>query len=250
VNVGGGGEDAVSRFVTKSGPAAVDMMAKKIAMGGEAPVLGMMSKNEKSDIIAALNKRAAEFDTAQRMFIDDPKFDKNKPRAIPDLVSQKAKVHALTSELTKLKGMQGAVNSFSASADMNAQALTDTLDKLPEGGAKFLNAPLRDFASQFGDENMAAFGVFRNSVQNEYNRLISNPNLTGVVAQKSKDDMETLLNPNSPVKALRSALKALQKESKNRKIGLDNEVGSVEDEISGNPPKAKSVEDYRKKYNY
>lgn len=217
---------------------AIDMEAVNRAKGAPLPAFGMMQKGEKTRALGVIENRAAQYDAAQGKFIDDPSYTSGAKHEIPDLALNKSDLHANATALTKLQSQHSAVNAFSSAATHNADLLEQTLRSLPDSGNTWLNRPIRDAAAAFGSENMAAFNVFRKSLQDEYARIISNPNLTGVLSDTAREEMATILSPTATVGQIRASLKALKAESKNREQGLQGEIDVIRGRIKGGPQNA------------
>ena len=162
-----------------------------------------------------------------------------------------ATYHADTTSLAKLQPSLDAVTAFSEAAEKNAALMDKVLDKVPDTtGTTFGAWVERGVATKFGSETMAEFATFRKSLQDEYARIVSNPNLTGVLSDSARKEMETILDKDSPVKAIRSALKALTKEAANRKTSYQDQLEAIKTRTrGGEAPKVKmSAEDLIKKY--
>jgi hypothetical protein len=210
-------------------PAGLDMAALMYFKTGTLPPMGMGPVGAK--IRSRVISRAAEIDPATGAF-------SKEAHETPDVALNKSDLHANATALTKLQSQHSAVNAFSAAASHNADLLEQTLKNLPDSGVTWVNRPLREAATAFGSENMAAFNVFRKSLQDEYSRIISNPNLTGVLSDTAREEMATILSPSSTVSQIKESLKALKAESKNREKGIQGEIDVLRGRIKGGPPKA------------
>lgn len=147
-------------------------------------------------------------------------------------VSIKAEMRAYTGELSKLQNQLGAVDSYAKAADLNAKLLDKVLDKVPDTGfAGKPNEWARHTAKFLGSEDQVAFDGLMTSLQSEYSRLISNPNLTGVVTDTTRKEFRDILDKGGTKGQIRRLLKTLQQESGNRRAGIASTIDDVKKNI-------------------
>ena len=105
--------------------------------------------------------------------------------------------------------------------------------EIPDLGTKFLNTPWRALSDQLGSEKMARFNSIRQSVQNEYARIISSPSLVGTMSDSARKEGEALLAPNATVGQIRAALDTLASEAKNRHESYQDQIKAIQSRIGG-----------------
>lgn len=235
---GGNGADITAATVGAMGPAGFDMLAKNVAKTGNYPAFGMMAKGEKIALISALTKRAAQYDVAKDAFTAEGEQNPN----VPDLAGNKADLAANSAALTQLQKNVSAVTAFANTAKANGDLFKGILKDVPDIGVTWLNKPLRSAATAMGSESMSKFNVLRQSVQTEYARTINNPNLTGVLSDTARMEIEKGLSDNATVAQFKAALDMFDKEAANREKMLQQELGAVRKSIKGGPaaaPKSK-----------
>jgi hypothetical protein len=149
------------------------------------------------------------------------------------------------SSLAQQQKMQDSVQGFMATADKNSALLQETLKKIPDIGIPLFNKPLRSFASSVqGDKNMSQFATYLQSVQNEYARIISQPNLAGQLTDSARHEAETLLDPKATVPQIVASIDALQKEGNNRLVSVGEQIQRIQKRMqtppgaSGTTPKS------------
>lgn len=143
------------------------------------------------------------------------------------------------SSLTQQQKMQDSVQGFMATADKNTELLKGTLEKIPDVGIPIFNQPLRSFAKNVsGDANLSKFSTYLQSVQNEYARIISQPNLAGQLTDSARKEAEVLLDPKATVPQILGSLEALQKEGNNRLISVGEQIQRIQKRMQGGPDAA------------
>jgi hypothetical protein len=181
--------------------------ARQYAATGSMPSLGMGAAGTRQAII---NKAAELFPNV-------------------DIASNAAKYRAGSGALTNVTKQRTAVEAFEDTAARNSEILKDALRKIPDIGIRPLNQAARSIQTMLGDVEMAQFTTALQSVRNEYARIISNPNLVGVMSDSARREGEVLLNPNATVDQILGALDVLQAEARNRRESF----GAVESDLLG-----------------
>lgn len=188
-------------------PEGLEAAARQYATTGQMPSLGMGAAGTRQAII---NEAA---------------------RLVPgvDIAGNAARYRAGTGALTNVTKVESAVTAFEDAAKRNAGLLRGFLEKIPDLGVRPLNQAARAIATTFGDTGMSEFNVALQSVRNEYARIISNPNLVGVMSDTARREGEVLLNPNATVDQILAALDVLEAEARNRRESF----GAVKTDLLG-----------------
>ena len=138
--------------------------------------------------------------------------------------------------LKKLTASQATVSAYIATADKNAELLLNILDKIPDGDVTLLNSVARSAQQKLGGNvDMAEFNTYLRSVSNEYARIISQPNLTGVLTNNARAEAASLLPENASVGQIRASLRALRAEGKNRVTSISDAVKTLQSSMTRNP---------------
>lgn len=203
------GDDAAPSLSGK----ALDMTAELYARTGTLPPMGMGKAG--ATVRQAIINRAAEL----------------HPDA--NIADNKAGYGADSASVKKLQGQTDAVSAFEETAAKNSKLLNDVLAKVPNVGASFFNKPVRALEGALGSEDMARFNVLRQSVADEYGRLLANPNLAGTLSDSARKEAEVLLDPNAQTGAVVSALKALADEAANRKSSYQGQLDAIHKRMGG-----------------
>lgn len=152
--------------------------------------------------------------------------------------SAKADFDADKASQKTLQGNLDTVTAFTNTANDNVKLIDAALKALPDTGLTYANWLARGAATATGSEAQAAFTALRQSVSAEFARIINTLSLTGVLSVDAKREMNTVLNPDAPVKAFRSALKALAAEAANREKNFRKQLDEVKGRIKGGPQSA------------
>jgi hypothetical protein len=129
------------------------------------------------------------------------------------------------------------VQGFMATADKNAALLQETLKKIPDTGIPLFNQPVRAFAKNVaGNKDLSQFATYLQSVQNEYARIISQPNLAGQLTDSARHEAEALLDPKSTVPQILGSIEALQKEGTNRLVSVGEQIQRIQKRMQVGPP--------------
>lgn len=141
--------------------------------------------------------------------------------------------------LAQQQKMQDSVQGFMATADKNAALLQETLKTIPDTGIPIFNQPVRAFAKNVaGNKNLAQFATYLQSVQNEYARIISQPNLAGQLTDSARHEAEALLDPKATVPQILGSIEALQKEGNNRLVSVGEQIQRIQKRMQVTPSAA------------
>jgi hypothetical protein len=153
--------------------------------------------------------------------------------ANPDIASNKAAYKANTSALNKVVGMRNAVEAYEKTASKNLDLFIEQAKNVPDTGIPILNAPTRALAEQMGSEKVSAYNTARQVALTEIARVVNNPNLTGVLSDSARKEIESF-NPNSATlgQTLRIA-QVLRQDMKNRHDSLVEQEKSIRNDLNG-----------------
>lgn len=150
------------------------------------------------------------------------------------LASGAAGFKANTASLTQQQKMYDAASAFLKTADQNSALLEESLKKLPDIGSPLFNRPLRAFATNVqGDPNLSQFATYLTSVQNEYAKILTNPNLAGQLTDAARHETQQLINPAATVPQILASLKALRSEGTNRLNAIGQQINTIQGRVGG-----------------
>lgn len=150
-----------------------------------------------------------------------------------DLATIGAGFKADQSSAVKLQTQSDAVSAFKNTVAANRNILNELKGTIPESGIRFVNAPWRTLASQFGSRSMAKYDAALKSIQTEYSRIVNNPNLTGTLTDTAQREVQALAKGDLTWGQLTDALDVLERESSNRKMYFQQQINSIKGRIGG-----------------
>lgn len=211
------GDTAASQLT----PEALDMAAHQFAVTGAMPTLGM-GKTAADARAKIINRAAAMYSGL-------------------DLPTQMA-AYASAKESLKKRGEQlSSLSAFEETAMKNLERFLELAEKIPDSGVPLLNRPLRTIdAELLGSPDMAAFNTARRAVIPEFARILTNPNLTGVLSDSARHEVETLLASDYTLAQIKASARELVIDAKNRKTSLQDEIGALQRRIAS-PPQVRAA---------
>lgn len=149
------------------------------------------------------------------------------------IVTAKAAFSALQSSLTQLERQRAAVGAFEATALKNLDMFERTAEPIVDKGSPWINRPLRAVETKgLGSADLAAFNAARQVAMTEISRVISNPNLTGVLSDDARGEAGALIGPDATLKQIYSAADILKQDMANRRQSLDDEITNVRGQLT------------------
>jgi hypothetical protein len=153
-----------------------------------------------------------------------------------DVPSLRAFFKSNAASLGQQQKMYDSVQGFMATADKNATLLEASLKKLPDLGVPIFNKPFRTFEKDVaGDPNLSQFSTYLKSVQNEYARIISQPNLAGQLTDSARHEAEVLIDPKSTVPQIVASIQALKNEGTNRLVSVGEQIQRIQSRMTTAP---------------
>lgn len=130
--------------------------------------------------------------------------------------------------LTTLQRTRDAVTAFEKTALRNIDIFLETTKNAMDTGSPLLNQPVRSVAGTlFGSKNLAAFNAARTVALTESAKVLSNPNLSGVLSDSARKEVESLLSPNATVGQAYAVFNLLKNEMKGRTGYLDETIAEI-----------------------
>lgn len=163
-----------------------------------------------------VNSRSAKILANQ--FILNPKLD---------MVAGVGDARTRTSAQVKVGTQLSVLRPFVKMVDMNGEVLKTLADKAIVTNSALANRPINWIEQNIGDyPDMAEFIAQVKIFKDEAARVVSNPNLVGVLSDTARKEMEAVISGNMPLKSMKRVIERLQADSHNR-------ISTMEDEYAG-----------------
>ena len=151
-----------------------------------------------------------------------------------ELVAGRADVKALGQTLGVLEKQKAAIDSFENTAIANGKVLNKLVDKVDKTGTpvieRWLRAGQREIA---GDADVNNFNAQMHLYRNEVAKIMTNPNLTGVLTDTARREGEDFLGGNISADMLHKLIPLLDADMGRRKGAINAEIASVKSQMGG-----------------
>ena len=153
-----------------------------------------------------------------------------------DLVANRADIKSLGQTLSVLQKQKAAVDAFENTAIANGKVLEKLADKVDSSGSpvvlRWLRAGQREIA---GDADVNNFHAQMQLYRNEVAKIMTNPNMTGVLTDTARREGEQFLSGDISASMLHSLIPLLNADMGRRKASIDNEIQSVKEQMGASP---------------
>lgn len=145
-----------------------------------------------------------------------------------DVVSGRAGFKADTMSLNKITPQYDAITAFEKTAIRNGKILKELGDKVDATGVPVLERWIRSGRKVVaGDEDVAKFHAQMNLYRAEAARILTQPNLTGVLTDTARKEMEHVLQDSASAKQVREVVDLLERDFHNRRETLEEQIASI-----------------------
>lgn len=200
----------------KLSPDAVDFWAQFAATTGQLPAMGMGAAG--AEARGQILNRAPQLTNG-------------------DIAGNKATYHADTNSLGALQKQRDAVGAFENTASANLDNFLATTKGIVDSNSPWINAPMRLIDLKgLGSGDLAAYNAARRVAINEIAKVTNNPNLSGVLTESARKEVESLIPEDATLKQVYSVARVLKSDMANRKKYLDEAITEVRGRMS---PQAK-----------
>ncbi len=195
-------------------PASLEVVARRYLQDGTLPPMGNGAAGAAAR--SRILNRAAEID----------------PQAA--IAANAASFKADQDSLKKTQGMADAVNAFESTAKKNLAQFIATAKKVKDSGSPWINKGLRSVQrAALGSEDQAAYDAARQVALTEIAKVVSNPNLTGVLSDSARQEMEALLRGDATLAQTLKVAEMLTQDMDNRKGSIDDQLKEIKGRIKG-----------------
>lgn len=160
-----------------------------------------------------------------------------------DIATNKAGFAADAGSLATLTKQLDAISAFEGTAQKNIDVFLERAKKVADTGIPLLNRPLRWAAGAGGSADQTAYEAARQVAVSEIAKIVQNPNLTGVLSDSARHEIESFSPTSATLAQTMEVMKLLKRDMDNRKSSLENQRTSIQQRMKdsqagGAEPKA------------
>ena len=151
-----------------------------------------------------------------------------------DVVSGRAGFKADTASLNKITPQYDAITAFEKTAIRNGKILIELADKVDTTGVPVAERWIRSGRKAIGgDPDVAKFDAQMNLYRAEAARILTQPNLSGVLTDTARKEMEDVIRNSASAEQIRGVVNLLERDFNNRKETLEEQIGAIRGRMRG-----------------
>lgn len=165
------------------------------------------------------------------------KFMEENPDATPEQIANfalkaQSNVKADQSALTKLVGQQAAVSAYEQTAANNGKILVSLADKVDQTGVPVFERWTRAGKKAVaGDTDVSAFDTQMFLWRAEVAKILTNPNITGVLTDTARQEAEAFLGNQASAAQVKRVVSLVNADFKRREGSINNEISTIQNRI-------------------
>lgn len=145
-----------------------------------------------------------------------------------DVVSGRAGFKADTASLNKITPQYDAITAFENTAVRNGKILKELAQKADTTGVPVVERWIRAGRKEVGgDVDVAKFNAQMNLYRAEAARILTQPNLSGVLTDTARKEMEEVIRNSASAPQIVGVVDLLERDFKNRKETLEDQIASI-----------------------
>lgn len=150
-----------------------------------------------------------------------------------DVVSGRAGFKADTASLNKITPQYDAITAFENTAIRNGKILIDLAKKADTTGVPAVERWIRAGRQATGDPDVAKFNAQLHLYRAEAARILTQPNLSGVLSDSAREEMKEFLQGGASAKQIEDVVTLLERDFHNRKSTLEDQIASIRLRMKG-----------------
>ena len=151
-----------------------------------------------------------------------------------DVVSGRAGFKADTASLNKITPQYDAITAFEKTAIRNGKILIELADKVDTTGIPVAERWIRAGRKAIGgDQDVAQFDAQMNLYRAEAARILTQPNLSGVLTDTARKEMEEVIRNSASAPQIRGVVNLLERDFNNRKETLEEQISAIRARMRG-----------------
>lgn len=156
-----------------------------------------------------------------------------------DIVTNSAGAKADRESLAALQKMYDSSTAFESTALKNSKVLLDTMQKIPDAGAPWINTPLRSVNKNLlGSNELAAYNTALQTVKPEFARILSSPTMAGQLTDAARKEMDKAMGDNATVGQIVAAVNILTQDAHNRTTSYSDQLKEIRARLKARTPGA------------
>jgi len=144
-----------------------------------------------------------------------------------DIVGRRASFQADQQSLMKMVPVYDSIIAFENNASMQGQALLKLGKSVDKTGIPAIEALRRRGAQALGDPQVSAFNAQLQVYSTEVAKILTNPNLSGVLTDDSRREIQEFLSKGVNYPQLESMVKLLDQDFGRRKKSLQDQMDAI-----------------------
>jgi hypothetical protein len=158
---------------------------------------------------------------------------RSSPESFAARATATAEPKAIGSALMQLEKQRAAITAFEQTAVKNGQMLIQLANKVDTTGLPVFERWVRAGRQATGDSEVAQFNAQYQLFISEAAKIITNPNLSGVLSDSARHEMQDSLPKASSAKQFTAVISLLGRDFKNRTQSMDDEIASLKARLHG-----------------
>ena len=144
-----------------------------------------------------------------------------------------AEIRADSTSLNKLVPQRDAIVAFENTAIKNGRVLKELASKVDSTGIPVIEKWIRGGRQATGDVDVAKFNAQMQLYRAEVAKILTNPNLSGVLSDSARKETEAFLSGAASAKQIIGVIDLLEGDFGRRKEALDESISEVKGRIKG-----------------
>jgi hypothetical protein len=158
-----------------------------------------------------------------------------------DPVLNAALYKADSGALKQQQATLSAITAFENTAKKNLEVMEREAKRIVDFGGPWLNKPMRAAATGLGSTKMAAFNAAHAAVVPEIARILTQPNLSGVLSDSARHEINAMLDADASIPQMLSAIRILKTDMNTRRSSIEHELEALQRRIGGRGPAGRSA---------
>lgn len=150
-----------------------------------------------------------------------------------DVVSGRAGFKADQTSLSKITPQYDAITAFEQTAIRNGKILIELANKVDQSGLPVIDKWIRAGRQATGDPDVAKFNAQLHLYRAEAARILTQPNLSGVLSDSARHEMEDFMRPGASAEQIKQTVQLLERDFINRKQTLEEQISNIRSRMRG-----------------